>query len=108
MMKFITLPPLPQPKQWYICFEGETQNEGVFSLWKGQRPKRFCPLRLVSGTYSATTSSMGFLSASSCRKLSGMGIFGSPRFSRHLTAQLLGMNSSEYTSITYLSVMPET
>ena len=68
IMKFITLPPLPQPKQWYICFEGDTENDGVFSLWKGQSPNRFWPLRLVRATYSPTTSSMGFRSASSCKK----------------------------------------
>ena len=50
MTKFITPPPLPQPKQWYICLSGETEKEGVFSLWKGQRPKRLEPLFLLSRT----------------------------------------------------------
>ena len=33
-----------------LKLSGEAENDGVFSLWKGQRPKRFAPLRLVSRT----------------------------------------------------------
>ena len=105
-MKFITLPPLPQPKQWYICFEGETEKDGVFSLWKGQSPKRFWPERLVNCTYSPTTSSMGFLSESSCKKSCEKA--KRFRLPSQRTCQDFGMKSSEYTSMTYLSVMPET
>ena len=39
MMKLNTPPPFLQPKQWYICLSGATEKEGVFSLWKGHRPK---------------------------------------------------------------------
>jgi hypothetical protein len=38
MMKEKISPPLLQPKQWNICFEGLTMKEGVFSEWNGQRP----------------------------------------------------------------------
>ena len=36
-----------------------TEKEGVFSPWKGHRPKRLLPLR-VNATYCPTTFSMGF------------------------------------------------
>ena len=47
-------------------FSGATENEGVFSPWKGQRPNRLLPRR-VSATYCPTTSSMGFRALSSSR-----------------------------------------
>ena len=31
------LPPLPQPKHLNSPFDGDTTNEGVFSLWNGQQ-----------------------------------------------------------------------
>jgi len=34
-------PPTPHPKQWKIPFLGLTMKEGVFSMWKGQRPFQF-------------------------------------------------------------------
>jgi hypothetical protein len=39
IMKAKTLPPAPQPKQWNICRAGLTEKEGVFSEWKGHKPK---------------------------------------------------------------------
>ena len=65
IMKFITPPPLPQPKQWYICLSGDTENDGVFSLWNGHRPNWFEPERFVKRTYSPTTSTISFFSTSS-------------------------------------------
>ncbi|HAQ56082.1 MAG TPA: hypothetical protein DCR44_01565 [Acholeplasmatales bacterium] len=47
----------PQPKQWKMCFSGDTKNDGVFSLWKGQSPLKFLPAG-CSFTYSPTTSTM--------------------------------------------------
>ncbi|EXY93949.1 hypothetical protein M066_3969 [Bacteroides fragilis str. I1345] len=38
MMKCTALPPLPQLKHLQSPLEGDTLNEGVFSLWKGQSP----------------------------------------------------------------------
>lgn len=34
----MTLPPTPQPKQWYSCFPGDTEKDGDFSLWNGHSP----------------------------------------------------------------------
>jgi len=45
-----TSPPLWQPKQWKICLEGETLKLGVFSLWNGQRARKFVPARLSGRT----------------------------------------------------------
>src|SRR5262245_9739409 len=46
MTKPTTSPWAPQPKQWKKFLSSLTVNEGVFSLWKGQRPvcsrPRFC------------------------------------------------------------------
>src|SRR5215467_9247383 len=39
-------PPTPQPKQWKMPRFGLTVKEGVFSLWKGQRPFQCSPARL--------------------------------------------------------------
>ena len=49
----------------------ETEKEGVFSLWNGQRPKRFAPVFLVKRTYCPTTSTMSLRSTSSFMKFSG-------------------------------------
>ena len=36
--KRMASPPAPQPKQWYRPSSGLTENDGVFSEWKGQSP----------------------------------------------------------------------
>src|SRR5664279_5098364 len=57
MTKLTELPTFPQPKHLKISFEGETVNEGVFSLWKGHNPRKFTP-RFFNGTNSCTTSTI--------------------------------------------------
>ena len=37
-MNLMTSPPTPQPKQWKKPLSACTLNEGVFSVWNGQRP----------------------------------------------------------------------
>ena len=37
MIKVTALPALPHPKHLKMPLLGETENEGVFSLWKGQQ-----------------------------------------------------------------------
>ena len=39
-------PPAWHPKQKNIFLEGDTVKDGVFSLWKGQRPSKLEPPRL--------------------------------------------------------------
>ena len=39
----MALPALPQPKHLKICFEGLTEKDGVFSLWKGQHAMKLRP-----------------------------------------------------------------
>ena len=39
MRKETTLPPLPELKSLKICLTGETVNDGVFSLIKGDNPQ---------------------------------------------------------------------
>ena len=65
-MKFTEFPPFPQPKHLKIPFDGETVNDGVFSLWNGHRPNRLTP-RFLSGTNSWTTSTI--CAASSIRSI---------------------------------------
>ena len=48
-----TSPPTPQPKQWKTAGSERTLNEGVFSLWNGQRP-----FQEVPALRSATCSEM--------------------------------------------------
>src|SRR6266699_3609780 len=43
MRKLKASPPTPQPKQWKIPRLGLTVKEGVFSVWKGQRPFQCSP-----------------------------------------------------------------
>jgi hypothetical protein len=50
-------PALLHPKHLYIPLAGDTVNEPVFSLWKGQRPIRLAPC-FLSVTYRHTTSSI--------------------------------------------------
>ena len=51
MTNVMTSPPVPQaPKQCQLCRSGETMNEGVFSLWKGQGALNVRPA-FCSGTY---------------------------------------------------------
>jgi len=56
-MKVMTFPPFPHPKHLNICLLGETINDGVFSLWKGQHAVKFAPA-LLRGTYLPTRSTM--------------------------------------------------
>ena len=69
-MNLITSPPSPQPKQWKVPCVGRTLNDGVFSLWNGQRPFRLPPPARRSATYSPTTSSIRFRSRTSAMSLS--------------------------------------
>jgi hypothetical protein len=43
MMKLMAFPPFPHPKHLKMPFAGFTENEGVFSEWKGQSPQRLEP-----------------------------------------------------------------
>jgi hypothetical protein len=43
MTKLKMSPPRPQPKHFHVSRAGVTVNEGVFSLWNGQRPLKLAP-----------------------------------------------------------------
>src|SRR5262245_2067307 len=55
--KAITSPFAWQPKQYHSPSLALTENEGVFSVWNGQRPTQRCPTRR-SWVYSLTTCTM--------------------------------------------------
>jgi hypothetical protein len=38
MTKEMGVPAAPQPKHLKMFFAGDTENDGVFSLWNGQLP----------------------------------------------------------------------
>src|SRR3990172_2608758 len=62
--KWKTDPPSPQPKHLNACRAGWTKNDGVFSRWKGHRPRKLVPAR-DRGTVSETTSTMSARSRTS-------------------------------------------
>src|SRR5512143_1601499 len=62
--KWKTDPPSPQPKHLNACRAGWTKNDGVFSRWKGHRPRKLAPAR-DRGTVSETTSTMSARSRTS-------------------------------------------
>src|SRR3569833_4216926 len=66
----ITSPPLFLLLLWKVPCVGRTLNDGVFSLWNGQRPFRLPPPARRSATYSPTTSSIRFRSRTSAMSLS--------------------------------------
>src|SRR5690606_31334971 len=54
-----TSPPVEQaPKQCHVCRSGSTTNEGVRSVWNGQRALKVRPSFFNSGTYPVTTSTI--------------------------------------------------
>ena len=62
--KLMAFPPSAHaPKQCHVCRAGDTWNEGVFSLWKGQQHVQFAPRFVSSGTYSRTSETMSDLSS---------------------------------------------
>src|SRR5512140_883039 len=62
--KWKTDPPSPQPKHLKACRAGWTKNDGVFSRWKGHRPRKLAPAR-DRGTVSEITSTMSARSRTS-------------------------------------------
>ena len=57
MTKPMTSPWAPQPKQWKKPLSSFTVNDGVFSLWKGQRPTDSRPRRMSRTRFAITLSS---------------------------------------------------
>ena len=51
LMKEMTSPPSPQPKQWKNWRAGLTLNDGVFSSWKGHSPESAPPPADFNVTY---------------------------------------------------------
>src|SRR5208337_3437934 len=56
--KVKTSPPALQPKQWKNWCTAFTENDAVFSWWKGHSPDQFCAPLLRSLTYSPTMRTM--------------------------------------------------
>ncbi len=74
MTKPTASPWAPQPKQWKKPFLSLTVKDGVFSLWKGQRPAYSAPERRFSVTLRPTMSDSLSRARSSSRKPGGKAI----------------------------------
>src|SRR5215475_11388784 len=71
MTKPTASPCAPQPKQWKKPFLSLTVKDGVFSLWKGQRPEYSAPDLRFSVTLRPTMSDRMRRARNSSRKPGG-------------------------------------
>src|SRR5260221_9494162 len=65
------VPGAPHPKPWLICLSGLTQNDGDFSLWKGQHALNSRPA-FLSGTRAPMTSTISDRTTRSSTNESGI------------------------------------